>query len=331
MVAAVAAAAALVVIAIVAWYEIEANPLGPQGSRVVVHVSEGEPTAAVVGALQARGVVGSALALHLSLVVHGSPVIRPGGYVFHVNQSFSAVRSILAAGPDVFTVAVLPGYTVSEVEKELGGLPGAISASFRAAVRSGAVRPPFQGTGSDSLEGLLGTGTYQVMPDETGRQLLGVMTARFATQAAAAGLTTATAAKLGMTPYQVVTVASIAQKEGYFDKYLGKVARVIYNRLASGMPLAMTSTVLYSLGQDGGPVSAADRALDTPYNTYLHPGLTPTPICFPSEAALAAAVSPPSGTWLYFVVVSKDGTTLFSDTYQQQLANEKLARSRGVG
>jgi UPF0755 protein len=128
-----------------------------------------------------------------------------------------------------------------------------------------------------------------------------------------------------------VTVASIVQKEGYYVKNMPDVARVIYNRLAGDMALAMTSTILYSLGQDGGTVTPADHQLNTPYNTYLHTGLTPTPICFPSPAALAAAVSPPAGPWLYFVVVDKDGTEAFTSTYNQQLANERLAQSRGVG
>jgi UPF0755 protein len=93
----------------------------------------------------------------------------------------------------------------------------------------------------------------------------------------------------------------------------------------------MNSTVLYSLGQDGGPVTSQDLKLRTPYNTYLNVGLTPTPICSPSPDALTAAVHPPAGAWLYFVLVKKDGTEAFSDTYAEQLANEKLAQERGLG
>ena len=74
-----------------------------------------------------------------------------------------------------------------------------------------------------------------------------------------------------------------------------KVARVIYNRLAQDTPLQMDSTVLYALGQDGGPVTSQDLKIQSPYNTYLNNGLTPTPICMPSKTALAAAVHPPAG------------------------------------
>jgi UPF0755 protein len=325
-----AAAVVIVVLAGVAWYEIEANPFGGQGRAIVVEVRTGQSTASVAAELAARGVVESALAFRLSMLIPGSPTIEPGGYLFHERSSFSSAKSVLSAGPDVFTLDVQAGETLTEVEMEVENLPGTISRSFVEAVRDKTVRSPYSPQGGDSLEGLIGVGTYRVLPGESGRRLLEDMTARFDAEASAAGVTPSAASALGVTSYQLVIVASIAQKEGYFDRYMGKVARVIYNRLADGMPLDMTSTVLYPLGQDGGTVTTADRQIDSPYNTYLHTGLTPTPICTPSPTALAAAVAPPPGSWLYFVVVSRAGTTLFTSTYQQQLANEKLARERGL-
>ncbi len=128
----------------------------------------------------------------------------------------------------------------------------------------------------------------------------------------------------------MITAASIVEKEGYYPVNMPDVARVIYNRLAREMPLQMDSTVLYALGQDGGPVTAQDEQLHSPYNTYLNTGLTPTPICLPSVDALRAAVDPPAGAWLYFVLVQKNGVMAFSDTYSEQLANEQLAKSRGL-
>lgn len=321
----------LVAIGFVAWYEVEAHPFGGPGRRELITVTRGEPSGEIMSDLASDGVVGSALALHLSFLVHGSPSFLPGIYLFHQNESFSTVRSIIAAGPNVFEVTVYPGFTLSEVAAEVDDIPGHSEFGFLRVARSGAVHSPFEQAGSDHLEGLLGPGTYEVLPGESDQQLLTDMVDRFDRMAAQAGLTTESAAALGMTPYQVVTVASIVEKEGYIVKNMRPVARVIYNRLAQGMPLQMNSTVLYSLGQDGGPVTPADLKLDTPYNTYLHTGLTPTPICSPSEQALAAAVSPPPGQWLYFVVVKKDGTEAFADTYSEQLANENLAKQRGLG
>jgi UPF0755 protein len=160
---------------------------------------------------------------------------------------------------------------------------------------------------------------------------------RFDTEAGAADLASAAAAD-GVTPYEAVTMASIVQKEAISPgdsarataHNVGPVARVIYNRLDRGTPLQMDSTVLYALGRDGGPVTPADEATPSPYNTYLNPGLTPTPICFPSALALEAALHPPPGDWLYFELTSRDGTETFSDTYAGQLAAEQLARNRGL-
>ena len=202
---------------------------------------------------------------------------------------------------------------------------------FAKVAASGVVHSIFSPAGSDNLEGLLGTGTYLVAPGESDTAILTAMVHQFDTQATKAGLSTSSASALGLTPYQVIIAASIVEKEGYIPKNMPQVARVIYNRLAAGTPLQMNATVLYSLGQDGGAVTSADLKLQTPYNTYLHVGLTPTPICSPSPDALAAAVHPPAGSWLYFVVVKHDGTEAFSDTFAEQLANEKLAQQRGVG
>ena len=326
----VVGAVVAVVVVLGAWYEIEANPLGGPGNPVVVEVAKGEPVGDVAGTLASRGVIASSLAFRISLLIHGTPSLAPGGYLFHQNQSFSTVRQIMSAGPDVFAVDVYPGYTLREVSTAVGTVPGHDAATFTKAAQSGAVTSPWQPTGSVNLEGLLGSGTYQVLPGESDHTLLGLMVARFNHQAVAAGLTPSSAAALGLTPYQVIIAASVVQKEGYIVKNMGPVARVIDNRLARGTPLQMDSTILYSLGQDGGTVTKADLALDTPYNTYKHTGLPPTPICIPSPAALRATVSPPPGSWLYFTLVAKDGTLAFSDTFAQQLANEKLAQSRGV-
>jgi UPF0755 protein len=319
----------VVVVGLVAFYEIEAHPFGGRGPEVTVEVGSGGSADSAINTLSDRGVIGSAFAFKLGDLIHGTPVVQPGDYAFYKNESFSSVRSLLAQGPNVFAVDVRPGFTLSEVAAEVDDIPGHSQVAFLGTARSGAVTSPFAAAGSDNLEGLLGTGEYTVVPGESDTQLLRAMVTRFDKDAASAGLPTTGAES--MSAYDVVTIASIVEKEGYIPSNMPDVSRVIYNRLAKGQPLQMNSTVLYSLGQDGGPVTPADDALNTPYNTYLHTGLTPTPICFPSLDALRAAVAPPPGGWLYFVLVEKNGTEAFSDTYAEQLANEQLAASRGVG
>ncbi len=312
------------------WVRSEADPSGPQGARVVVTVPVGTGENATASLLSSKGVIGNSFAYRIWSQFNSLPGIDPGTYAFRENSSFGEAQAVLAGGPNVFPLDVPPGFTVSELADRVGQLPGHESAAFERTATDGTVRSPWQPAGVTSLEGLLAPGTYLVLPGETDEQLLGTMVDRFDAQAARIGLA-AGAQAMGRTPYQVITVASIVEKEGVLDKNMGPVARVVYNRLERDMPLQMDSTVLYALGQDGGTVTSADLATPSPYNTYLNKGLPPTPTCFPSVTALQAALHPPAGSWLYFVVVQQDGTEAFSDTYAGQQANEALASQRGLG
>jgi UPF0755 protein len=320
----------VVVLAFVLWYELEAHALGAPGPQVVVTVHEGESTDSIVDALTNQNVIGSSLAFEVSEVFHGTPSVLPGSYALHQNLSFSEVRTLLAAGPNIYPVDVRPGFTFSEVAEQVDSVPGHAEGGFAKAEASGAVHSTVAATDPNDLEGMLGTGSYLILPGESDTTILTEMVQRFDHDIAVAGLTSASATALGLTPYQVLIAASIVEKEGYIPVNMPETARVIYNRLAQGTPLQMDSTVLYALGQDGGAVTAQDLKIQSPYNTYLNTGLTPTPICMPSTDALQAAVHPPAGAWLYFVLVNKNGTMAFSDTYAEQLANEQLAKSRGL-
>jgi UPF0755 protein len=320
----------VIVLAFALWYELESHALGPPGPQVVVTVHQGESTSSVVKALSQQHVIGSSLAYQISEVVHGTPTVLPGSYAMHQNLAFSEVRQLLAAGPNIYPVNVRPGFTLSEVAQEVDSLPGHTGGGFEKTAASGAVHSTITATDPNNLEGMLGVGVYLVLPGESDTTILTDMVQRFDRELEVAGLTAASAAALGVTPYQMLTVASIVEKEGYIPVNMPDTSRVIYNRLAQDIPLQMDSTVLYALGQDGGPVTSQDLKIQSPYNSYLNDGLTPTPICMPSVTALHAAANPPAGSWLYFVLVQKNGTMAFSDTYAEQQANEQLAKSRGL-
>jgi UPF0755 protein len=309
----------------VVWYELQVHE-GPPGPQVVVDIRAGS-MGTVAKALSERGVTRSGLALRIYDVFHGTPLVRVGEYAMRRDEPLADVRADLVAGPDVLEVP--PGFTVSETAARFSQLPGHDGGALSAAVATRAVTSPYEPPGTANLDGLLGTGRYVVGRRQSAVSLLAQMVQRFDAQAASAGLDQG-AASLGVSPYQAVVVASIVQKEGVYPQNLTKVARVVYNRLQHGMALQMDSTVLYAEHRDGGPVTSADLSFDSPYNTYLHKGLPPTPVCFPSEQALQAALAPAPGSWLYFVLVSADGTEAFSDTLAQQLANEQLAKSRGL-
>jgi UPF0755 protein len=137
------------------------------------------------------------------------------------------------------------------------------------------------------------------------------------------------AAALNISPYEVLIVGSLVQKEAQPADF-AKVARVIYNRLASDYDrLEFDSTVNYPLDRQEVATTDEDRATETPWNTYAMPGLPATPICSPGAEALAAAERPEPGDWLYFVTIDSDGTTLFTSDYQEHLANRDKALNSG--
>lgn len=135
-----------------------------------------------------------------------------------------------------------------------------------------------------------------------------------------------------MNVYQAVTIASIVQAEAATEADMGKVARVVFNRLERGMPLQMDSTIHYALNRFTAKTTEADTRIESPYNSYQRMGLPPTPIDNPGEEAMRAAINPTPGDWLYFVTV-KPGDTRFSassEEHQRNLAefarNQKSVR-----
>lgn len=178
------------------------------------------------------------------------------------------------------------------------------------------------------LEGLIAPGTWNIDPSAQPQDILSTLISASAMQYAQGGLLE-TAAALKMSPYQILTVGSLVQRESTPEDF-AKVARVIYNRLAENRTLEFDSTVNYPLDRIEVATTDADRSQMTPWNTYVRPGLPATPICSPGQPALAAAEQPAAGDWLFFVTIDMQGTTLFTRDYQQHLANIELARRNGV-
>ncbi|CAL9370784.1 Endolytic murein transglycosylase [Streptomyces sp. enrichment culture] len=168
-------------------------------------------------------------------------------------------------------------------------------------------------------EGYLFPATYPLQEKATPESLLTYMVdtanKKFNGAPIAAG-----AQRNAMNVYQAVTIASIVQAEASTKEDMGKVARVIFNRLERGMPLQMDSTINYALGRSTLRTTLADTRLESPYNSYQRMGLPPTPIANPGEDAVRAAISPTPGDWLYFVTV-KPGDTRFTADYAEHQRN----------
>lgn len=163
-------------------------------------------------------------------------------------------------------------------------------------------------------EGFLFPDTYELTEDATARSTLRQMVAQYKRVTDDIGLE-ADAKKIGRTPYEVLIVASIIEKEVNQDQYRAKVAQVLYNRLDEGMPLGLDSTVVYAEKLKTNTTTPEDRDSDSPYNTYKVQGLPPGPISAPGRAALEAAANPEKGDWRYFVTVNfETGETKFATT-----------------
>jgi peptidoglycan lytic transglycosylase G len=185
-----------------------------------------------------------------------------------------------------------------------------------------------QGNDHRRLEGLIAPGTWNIDPSASAQDILSTLIATSAAQYAQGGLLD-TAKTMNMSPYQILIVGSLVQRESKPDDF-AKVARVIYNRLHENRTLEFDSTVNYRLDRIEVATTDADRGQNTPWNTYIRPGLPATPICSPGQPALSAAEQPAPGDWLYFVTIDMQGTTLFTRDYQQHLANIELAKRNGV-
>ncbi|WP_405442318.1 endolytic transglycosylase MltG [Streptomyces avidinii] len=195
------------------------------------------------------------------------------------------------------------------VDRQLKLPPG----STKAAVATAGLALPAEAKGNP--EGYLFPATYPVTSKSTPALLLAhmVRTAneKLATKAVADG-----GKAHGMTPYQTATLASIIEAEAEGRADMGRVARVVHNRLAKSMPLQMDSTINYALNRSTVDTKLSDTRIDSPFNTYERQGLPPTPIDSPGLEAMAAAVAPTPGDWLFFVTV-KPGDTRFSATYEE--------------
>lgn len=346
------------------WHSLfGSNDFSGQGlSDVVIQVHDGDSTTAIGQTLQDSNVVATAAAFIDAAEGNAAIAsIQPGFYKLRTEISAANAVERLADPQnrvgkltipegrqlddvrDVKTNAVTEGILTLISQATCVDLDGerrcvAADALKEVAVTAppGALQvpewavEPVTRIGDDArrLEGLIAPGTWNIDPSARPQEILATLISASATRYAHGGLIDAAAAT-NLSPYEILVVGSLVQRESTPEDF-GKVARVIYNRLAENRTLEFDSTVNYPLDRIEVATTDADRGQMTPWNTYVRPGLPATPICSPSHAALAAAENPEPGDWLYFVTIDMQGTTLFTRDYQQHVANIELAQRNGV-
>ncbi|MET8826877.1 endolytic transglycosylase MltG [Streptomyces sp. NPDC004610] len=227
------------------------------------------------------------------------------------------------------TSLVIPeGYRASQIYPAVDKALALPAGTTKKSLAKAGLKLPNDADGNP--EGYLFPATYPLTGTSTPEALLAQMVdtanKKFNGAPIAAG-----AQRNAMNVYQAVTIASIVQAEAATATDMGKVARVVFNRLERGMPLQMDSTLNYALNRNTLNTTLDDTRIDSPYNSYQRMGLPPTPIDNPGEEAVRAAIGPTPGDWLYFVTV-KPGDTRFTADYAEHQRNvaefNKLNKAR---
>ena len=213
------------------------------------------------------------------------------------------------------------GYRLTQIAGRVHEDVGIPAKAFSAALEAPVALPPYLPASATSAEGFLFPATYDVPKGETDPDVvIRMMLQAFRREAKKLHLN-AGAKRLGLTPYEVVTVASMIEKEARVEHDRPLIASVIYNRLHAGMALGIDATLLYDDPTPDGSLSDSDLASDSPYNTRIHTGLPPTPIASPGEDSLKAALHPAETNYFYYVLCGADGSHRFATTYQDHLRN----------
>ncbi|HEX5861215.1 MAG TPA: endolytic transglycosylase MltG [Nocardioides sp.] len=298
---------------------------GPGKGSVTFEVEQGDSVAEMGRGLKASGVVASVEAFTEEAAANpDSTSIQVGAYKMKKQMPAADALEILLDPDNILknTVTIPEGLRVEDIVALLAKNTDYGAAQFERVLDDpDALGLPDYAEGNP--EGYLFPSTYDFGPKEGPKGILTAMVDRWEQAASEADLESA-ASELGYTPAEVMTVASLVEAEAARDEDRAKVARVIYNRLegeeTNGL-LQIDATVNYAADQELGAVpTTEDLEIDSPYNTYQNPGLPPTPIEAPGDAAIAAAANPAEGGWYYYVTVNlRTGETKFAETYDEFL------------
>jgi UPF0755 protein len=292
------------------------------GEPVRVRVPPGAAFAQVADSLAAKDIIGSPRLFRLYARVSGQATqIKPGTYEFRRDSGWRHVLDDLVAGAIITERLVIPeGLRLDEIAERIAALTEIDGDSLIAALHDTSLVSQY-GVPGPTLEGYLYPATYSFPVDAEAEVVIEHLIDTY--RRVWTDDRRRMADSIGMTERQVVTLASIIEKEAVRPDEMPVISAVYHNRLRIGMPLQADPTVQYALGGHRERLLYADidRVADHPYNTYTQPGLPPGPIASPAERAIDAALAPADVDFLYFVA-RPDGSHVFSRT----LAEHNRAR-----
>lgn len=316
----IAVAVVLVVAAVIAWslYSLYGDRSHPAQSTQVI-VPRGATFADIARELAEAGIISNATSFRLlARVEHADVDVHAGAFRFTPHQTAAEVlRALLTGGAQIATWVTIPeGFTASEIAARLQSAGVASGTNFQQYFLTTPLE--VDGTKTRNLEGFLFPSTYLIPLDATGPQIEKQLTDEFFKKLPPDAVARANA--LHVTVPQAVTVASLVEREAKVDSDRPVIAGVIYNRLRLNMPLQVDATIEYALPQHKTELSFGDLKIQSPYNTYLHAGLPPTPIANPGAASLEAAFHPAATDALYYVYCG-NGHHVFAKTLSEHQAN----------
>ena len=335
------------------WYIRQANAPGGVGAPIEFTIAEGETFAEVSERLEDAGFIENAAFFRDYAGDHGGLDVVPGLYRIPTGDHVGNVLAVLRTPPNETYVNVTfpEGFTVRQMAARLAAeLPNFNVDGFITAATDATVPSLYRPAGRRHTEGLLFPATYRVYNADSERQVVIRMVEQMERvgdqEEIEAGVVGVDA---DYTPYQILIIASMIEREAKTDEDRAMIARVIYNRLAIGMELQIDATLLYNVPREEYEVEGAIdrlRGVDTPWNTYMHAGLPATPIANPGRASIAAALHPapnpsPGGAdcrdvpanecrWLYYVIKDEQGNHAFSVTLEQFEADRQAAADAGL-
>ena len=309
---------------------------GDGEGSVALTIPQGAGVGDIGDLLAERGVIDSGTFFELRATLSGSRGdLKPGTYELRRDMSYAAAIDALSAGPspNLVNVTIPEGTARREVAGQIrkAGLKGNY---VRASARSSGLNPRRYGAErARDLEGFLFPATYQLRRGSTVRSLVDKQLAAFKENWAKVDLRAARRANL--TPYDVLIIASLVEREAQVDKERPLIASVVYNRLRDGTTLGIDATVRYAVNNWTEPLKRSELASPSPYNTRLRPGLPPGPIGNPGLESMRAAARPAKTGYRFYVVKpGACGEHLFAETdaeHQRNVARYEAARQAAGG
>ena len=320
-----ALAAAIVVV----WFLLSLfQPFAGQGHGRVIVVIPKDSSASTVGSILARdGVVSSGFFFDIRALVEGKRgELHSGRFLLRHEESYAAAIAALSKPPPAaipVKVVIPEGENRLQIA-ELAAAEGLTGSYAAASVHSPLLDPATYGAPRDTpnLEGFLFPATYEMNAGAPVSRLVAEQLTAFQERFGPEDVRRAH--ELHVTPYQLLTIASMVEREAQLPGDRPKIAAVIYNRLRLGMPLGIDATIYYAVEQaegiatDAHELTESELHIDSPYNTRTHRGLPPTPISNPGMASIEAAAHPAHVPYLYYVAGADGcGEQVFSTNYAQ--------------